>query len=71
MRLQQASIGGESVRLMALCSSMDRECLQILLNLKPVREDKKEFDKCLEALENYFKPSRSLVDERYVFNTCI
>ena len=38
---------------------------------KPVREDKKEFDKFLEALENHFKPSRSLVDERYVFNTCI
>ena len=50
---------------------MGRECLQILnLNLS-AEKDKKKIDKCLEALENYFKPGRNLVYERYVFNTCV
>ena len=60
----------ESVRLATLRSSMGRECLQILLNLNLPEDDKKKIDKCLEALESYFKPSRNLVYERYVFNTC-
>ena len=38
--------------------------------LKPVRGVKNKCDKSLEALENYFKPSRNLVYERYVFYTC-
>ena len=61
----------ESVRLATLRSSMGRECLQILLNLNLPKEDKRKIDKCLEALESYFKPSRNLVYERYVFNTCV
>ena len=61
----------ESVRLATLRSSMGRECLQILLNLNLLEDDKKKIDKCLEALESYFKPSRNLVYERYVFNTCV
>ena len=61
----------ESVRLATLRSSMGRECLQILLNLNLPEDDKKKIDKCLEALESYFKPSRNLVYERYVFNTCV
>ena len=60
----------ESVRLATLRSSMGRECLQILLNLNLPEDDEKKIDKCLEALESYFKPSRNLVYERYVFNTC-
>ena len=60
----------ESVRLATLRSSMGRECLQILLNLNLPEDDKKKIDKCLEALESYIKPSRNLVYERYVFNTC-
>ncbi|PFX28376.1 Retrovirus-related Pol polyprotein from transposon 17.6 [Stylophora pistillata] len=54
----------ESVRLATLRSSMGRECRQILLNLNLLEEDKKKIDKCLEALENYFPPSRNLVYER-------
>ncbi|XP_078368291.1 uncharacterized protein LOC144652146 [Oculina patagonica] len=61
----------ESVRLATLRSAMGRECLQIFLNLNLTEEDKKKVDKCLEALENYFKPSRNVVYERYVFNTCV
>ncbi|PFX18959.1 Retrovirus-related Pol polyprotein from transposon 17.6 [Stylophora pistillata] len=61
----------ESVRLATLRSSMGRECLEILLNPNLAEEDKKKIDKCLEALENYFKPSRNLVYEWYVFNTCV
>ena len=60
----------ESVRLATLRSAMGRECLQILLNLNLSEEDKKKIDKCLEALEKYFKPTRNVVYERYVFNTC-
>ncbi len=61
----------ESVRLDTLRSAMDRECLQIFLNLNLTEEDKMKVVKCLEALENYFKPSRNVVYERYVFNTCV
>ncbi|KAL9953243.1 hypothetical protein ACROYT_G040629 [Oculina patagonica] len=61
----------ESVRLATLRSAMGRECLQIFLNLNLTEEDKKKVDKCLEALENYFKPGRNVVYERYVFNTCV
>ena len=50
---------------------MGRERLQIFLNLNLSEEDKKKVDKCIEALENYFKPSRNVVYERYVFNTCV
>ena len=50
---------------------MGKECLQILLNLNLPEEDKRKLDKCLEALESYFKPSRNLVYERYVFYTCV
>ena len=50
---------------------MGRECLQILLNLNlNLSEEDKKIDICLEALEKYFKPTRNVVYERYVFNTC-
>jgi len=61
----------ESVRLATLRSAMGRESLQILLNLSLSEEDKKKIDKCLEVLENYFKPIRNVIYERYVFNTCL
>ena len=61
----------ELVRLATLRSAMGRECLQILLNLNlNLSEEDKKIDKCLEALEKYFKPTRNVVYERYVFNTC-
>ena len=61
----------ESIRLATLRSAMGRDCLQIFLNLKLSVEDRKKVDKCLEALELYFKPTRNVVYERYVFNTCV
>ena len=30
-----------------------------------------KINKCLEALENYFKPSKNVVYEWYIFNTCV
>ena len=33
--------------------------------------DKQKVDKCLEALEDYSKPRRNVVYERYVFNPCV
>ena len=61
----------ELVRLATLRSAMGRECLQILLNLNlNLSEEDKKIDKCLEALEKYFKPTRNVVYERYVYNTC-
>ena len=48
---------------------MRRECLQILLNLSLSEEDKKKIDKCLEALENYFKPETLWMSG--VLNTCL
>ena len=50
---------------------MGRDCLQIFLNLNLSVEDRKKVDKCLEALELYFKPTRNVVYERDVFNTCV
>ena len=61
----------ESVRLTTLRSAMGRECLQILLNLNLSEEDKTKIDRCMDSLENYFKPSRNVVYERYVLNTCV
>ena len=61
----------ETIRLATLRSAMGRDCLQIFLNLNLSDDDKKKIDRCLEALDNYFKPSRNVVYERYVFNTCV
>ena len=61
----------ETICLATLRSAMGQECLQILLNLSLSEDDKNKTDRCLEALEKYFKPSRNVVYERYVFNTCV
>ena len=61
----------ESIRPATLHTAMGRDCLQIFLNLNLSVEDRKKVDKCLEALELYFKPTRNVVYERYVFNTCV
>jgi len=61
----------ESVRLATLRSAMGRECLQILLNLSLPDEDKKKIDKCLEALENYFKrPETSCTSGMFLTRVC-
>ena len=61
----------ENIRLATLRSVMGRDCLQTLLNLQLSEGDQSKVDKCLEALEEYYKPKRNVVYERYVFNSCI
>ena len=41
------------------------------MNLKLSETDKSKVDKCLEAMEDYYKPIRNLVYERYVFKPCL
>ena len=61
----------ENIHLATLRSVMGRDCLQTLLNLQLSEGDQSKVDKCLEALEEYYKPKRNVVYERYVFNSCI
>ena len=61
----------ETIRLPTLRSAMGRDCLSNFLNLNLSDDDKKKIDQCLEALDNYFKPNRNVVYERYVFNACL
>ena len=58
------------IRLASLRSVMGKDCLQIFLNLSISDEDRNNVQTCLAALENYFKPQRNVVYERYVFNSC-
>lgn len=58
------------IRLATFRSVMGKECLQIFLNLNLSEEDKRDIGKCIDELENYFKPKRNIVYERYVFNSC-
>ena len=61
----------EWIRLATLRTAMGHNCMQIFLNLNLLVEDRKKVDKCLEALELYFKPTRNILYERYVFNTYV
>jgi len=58
------------VRLASLRSVMGKECLQTFLNLNIPAENRNNVQACMTALENYFKPQRNVVYERYVFNSC-
>ena len=49
---------------------MGEDCLQTFLNLNISAEDRNNVEACMTALENYFKPQRNVVYERYVFNSC-
>ena len=60
----------QKIRLATFRSVMGKECLQIFLNLKLSDDDRKDINACITALENYFKPKRNVVYERYMFNTC-
>ena len=57
----------KTVRVATLRSVMGRECLQILKNLDITEDDRKDPKKCIDALENYFKPTRNEIYERYIF----
>ena len=58
------------IRLASLRSLMGKDCLQTFLNLNISVEDRNNVEACMTALENYFKPQRNVVYERYVFNSC-
>ena len=58
------------IRLASLRSVMGKDCLQTFLNLNISVEDRNNVEACMTALENYFKPQRNVVYERYVFNSC-
>ena len=49
---------------------MGKDCLQTFLNLNISVEDRYNVEACMTTLENYFKPQRNVVYERYVFNSC-
>ena len=61
----------EVICLETIRSLMGRECLQVFMNLTLADEDRKDVTKCLAALEDYFKPRRNVVYERYIFNSCV
>ena len=58
------------ITLASLRSVMGKECRQKFLNLSISDENRKNVQTCLTTLENYFKPQRNVVYERYVFNSC-
>ena len=58
------------IRLASLRSVMEKDCLQTFLNLNISVEDRNNVEACMTALENYFKPQRNVVYERYVLNSC-
>lgn len=49
---------------------MGKDCRQKFLNLSISDENRKNVQTCLTTLENYFKPQRNVVYQRYVFNSC-
>ena len=55
------------VRIATLCSVMGRECLRAFQNLEISEEDRKKPERCLAALETYFKPTQNKIYERYIF----
>lgn len=58
------------IRLASFRSMMGKDCLQTFLNLNISAEDRNNVEACITTLENYFKPHRNVVYERYVFNSC-
>ena len=59
----------EAIRLATLRSVMEKDCLQIFLNLKLTEEEASSVNSSLAALAAYFKPKTSVVYERYLFNS--
>ena len=58
------------IRFVSLRSVMGKSCLQTFLNLNISVEHRNNVEACMTALENYCKPQRNVVYERYVFNSC-
>ena len=58
------------IRVATLRSIMGRECLRTFQNLDISTTDREDPEKSIEALENYFKPTRNEIYERYLFYNC-
>ena len=59
-----------AIRIATLRSVMGKDCLRIYHHLDISAEDKQDVKKSLDALESHFKPTKNVIYDRYVFNTC-
>ena len=59
----------DEVRVNTLLHVMGKECYMIYKNLPIPDGDKKETDKVLKHLQDYFMPKRNIIYERYIFST--
>ena len=60
----------QAIHVATVRSVMGKDCLQIFLNIKFGTEEI-TITSTLSALEYYCLPKRNVVNERYVFNSCI
>ena len=49
---------------------MGRDCLKLLKSINLSSIESQDSKACLQALENYFKPAKNEVYERFKFYTC-
>ena len=59
-----------AIRIATLRSVMEKDCLRIYHHLDISAEDKQDVKKLLDALDSHFKPTKNVIYDRYVFNTC-
>ena len=60
----------QAIHVATFRSVMGKDCLQIFLNINFSTKEI-TITSTLSALEYYFLPKRNVVNERYVFNSCI
>ncbi|XP_070537022.1 uncharacterized protein [Ptychodera flava] len=60
----------QKIRVATLLSVMGKECFRIYKHLDMSEDDRTDEKKILDALEKHFEPTRNVIYERYVFNTC-
>ena len=56
-------------RVATLLSVMSKDCYRIFEHLDITSEQRKKVDAILSKLEEYFKPKRNVIYERYIFHT--
>ena len=60
----------ESIKAALLRTVMRRDCLKMLKSLNLSSTESQGSKACLEALENYFKPAKNEIYEKFKFYTC-
>ena len=60
----------ESIKAALLQTVMGRGCLKVLKSLNLSSTESQDSKACLEVLENYFKPAKNEVYERFKFYKC-